>query len=207
MSSWVEAGAIYGGGGLVAKWCLTLATPWTVACQASLPTGFSRQEYWSGLPFLSPGDLPDPGIEPGSPLQADSLPTELEGKPQCHPRPVLYLVVTDSFATRCPQQLCPPGSSLHWISQARILEWLAISYSRGSSRPIWSGSNLGLLPLLHWLHWQGNSLSVHHLGGCQPSHVHTKIAIIGLSFRSISTSTDVHNPSTLYYNLWTARKK
>ena len=43
---------------------------------------FSRQEYWSGLPFPSPGDLPDPGIEPGSPaLQADSLPSEPPGKP------------------------------------------------------------------------------------------------------------------------------
>jgi len=53
-----------GGGGLVAKSCLTLATPWTVACQAPLPVGFSRQEYWSGLPFPSPGDLPNPGIKP-----------------------------------------------------------------------------------------------------------------------------------------------
>ena len=67
---------------LVAKTCLTLATPWTVACQAPLSMGFSRREYWSGLPFPSPGDLPDPGIEPWSPaLQADSLPTELWGKP------------------------------------------------------------------------------------------------------------------------------
>ena len=50
--------------------------PWTVACQAPLSMEFSRQEYWSGLPFPSPGDLPDPGIEPGSPaLQADSLPS------------------------------------------------------------------------------------------------------------------------------------
>ena len=66
------------GGGLVTKLCLTLATPWTVVCQAPLSMGFSRQEYWSGLPFLSPGDLPDPGIEPGSSaLQSDSLPTEL----------------------------------------------------------------------------------------------------------------------------------
>ena len=68
----------YGGGGLVAKSCPTLGTPWTVARQAPLCMGFSRQEYWSGLPFPSPGDLPSPGIEPGSPaLQADSLPTEL----------------------------------------------------------------------------------------------------------------------------------
>ena len=63
---------------LAAKSWLTLATPWTVACQAPLPMGFSRQEYWSGLPFSSPGDLPHPGIELGSPaLQADDLLTEV----------------------------------------------------------------------------------------------------------------------------------
>ena len=50
------------------------ATPWSVAYQASPSMGFSRQEYWSGLPFPSPGDLPDPGIEPGSPtLEADAF--------------------------------------------------------------------------------------------------------------------------------------
>ena len=49
-------------------------TPWTVACQAPLSMGFSRQEHWNGLPFPFLGDLPDPGIEPGSPaFQADSL--------------------------------------------------------------------------------------------------------------------------------------
>ena len=58
-------------------WCLTLATPWTGACQAPLSMGFSRQEYWSGVPFPSPGDLPNPGIELGSPaLQVDSLPAD-----------------------------------------------------------------------------------------------------------------------------------
>ena len=58
------------------------ATPWTGAYQAPLYMGFSRQEYQSGLPFPSPGDLPDPGIEPGSPaLQADALPSEPTGKP------------------------------------------------------------------------------------------------------------------------------
>ena len=67
-----------GGGGLVVKSCPTLATPWTIALQAPLSMGFSRQEYWSGLSFPSPRDLPHPGIEPRSPaLQADSLPTEL----------------------------------------------------------------------------------------------------------------------------------
>ena len=57
-------------------------TPWTVAYQAAPSMGFSRQEYWSGLPFPSPGDLPDPGMEPRSPaLQADALLSELVGKP------------------------------------------------------------------------------------------------------------------------------
>ena len=56
--------------------------PWTVAYKAPLPMGFARQEYWSGFPFPSPGDLPNPGIEHGSPaLQTDSLSTELQGKP------------------------------------------------------------------------------------------------------------------------------
>ena len=69
-------------GWLVTKSCLTLVTPWTVSCQAPLSMGFSRQEYWSGLLFTSPGDLPNPGIEPRSPaLQANCWPTELWGKP------------------------------------------------------------------------------------------------------------------------------
>ena len=55
------------------------ATPWTVAYQVPLSMGFSRQEYWSGLPFPSPGDLPNSGIKPRSPaLQADALPSEPE---------------------------------------------------------------------------------------------------------------------------------
>ena len=59
-------------------------TPWTVAHQAPPSMGFSRQEYWSGLSFPSPGGLPDPGIEPRSPaLQADALPSEPPGKPIC----------------------------------------------------------------------------------------------------------------------------
>ena len=69
--SWHEGG---GGGGLVVQSCLTLETPWTVASKAPLSVGFPRQEYWSGLPFLSPGELPDPEIEPRPPaLQVDSL--------------------------------------------------------------------------------------------------------------------------------------
>ena len=61
-----------------------LVTPRTAARQAPLSMGFSRQEYWSGLPFPSPGDLPDPGIEPGSPtLEADALTSEPPAKEGC----------------------------------------------------------------------------------------------------------------------------
>ena len=71
-----------GGSGLVTKSCLTLKTRWTIAPQAPLSMGFSRQVYWSGLPFPSPGDLPNPGTEPRSPvLQADALTSEPPGKP------------------------------------------------------------------------------------------------------------------------------
>ena len=75
---------------LVAKLCPNLTNPWTVACQVPLFMEFSRQEYWSGLPCPSPGDLPDPGIKPRSPaLQADSLPSDPPGKPSLSAYPVL----------------------------------------------------------------------------------------------------------------------
>ena len=76
------------GGGLVAKSCVTLGTPWTVAHQAPMSIGFLRQEYQSGLPFTSPADLLTQGLNPGLlqcrqsfALQADSLRTESSGKP------------------------------------------------------------------------------------------------------------------------------
>ena len=75
LNSWLSLVGL--SGALVTKSCLILATPWTVAQQAPLSMGFSRQEYWSGLPFPSPEDLPNLGIKPKSPaLQADSLPAE-----------------------------------------------------------------------------------------------------------------------------------
>ena len=103
-------------------------TLWTPSCWAPLSTGFPRQEYWSGMPFPSPGDLLNPGIEPRSPaLQADSLPP---GKPK------VKALVTQSCPTLCdPMDCSPPGSSVHGIVQARILEWDAIPFLSRSSWP------------------------------------------------------------------------
>ena len=82
------------------------ATPWTVAHKAPPSMGFSRQEYWSGLPFPSPGDLPYPGIEPRSPaLQADALTSEPPGKP--HPKAKLV-----------PKKKVTGGLLLDWSTTA-----------------------------------------------------------------------------------------
>ena len=88
--------------------------------------GFSRQGSWSGLPFLSPRDLPNPGIKPGSPaLQADALPSEPPGKPK------VKMKVAQLCSTLCD----PTDCIVHGILQARILEWVAFPFSRGSSQP------------------------------------------------------------------------
>ena len=83
------------------------ATPWTVALQTRLSMWFSRQEYWSGLPFPSP---------------VHEMKSEREFSQSC---PTL----------RDPMDCSPPGSSIHGIFQARVLEWIAISFSRGFSQP------------------------------------------------------------------------
>ena len=87
---------------------------------------FSRQWYWSGFPFPSPGDLFNPGIEPRSPaLQADSLPSKLQGKQAKNAAKSRQLC-----PTLCdPINGSPTGSSVSGILQARILEWVAISFS------------------------------------------------------------------------------
>ena len=88
------------------------AIPWTVAHQAPLSMGFSRQEYWSGLSFPSPGGLPNPGMEPRSPaLQADALTSESPGM-----------------------------FSVHGILQAKVLEWASIPFSKSESRSVVSDS-------------------------------------------------------------------
>ena len=84
------------------------ATPWTVAYQTPPSMGFSKQEYWGGLPFLSPGDLPDPGIEPGSPaFQADALTSE----PPTKVPPMLLLFIASDAVVGKPPMNCPSSSS------------------------------------------------------------------------------------------------
>ena len=89
-----------GGGGLVAKSCPTLVTPW-IGSQPGTSVhspGSSRQEYWSGLPFPSPGDISNSGIKPRSPaLQADSLLTELQGKALSQNRPIKNIYLSNMF--------------------------------------------------------------------------------------------------------------
>ena len=81
------------------------ATPWTVAYQTPPSMGFSRQKYWSELPFPSPGDLPNPGVEPRSPaLQADSLPAEPQGKP----------IITDNLCYLSEKAMAPHSSTIAW---------------------------------------------------------------------------------------------
>ena len=98
-----------------------LATPWTAAYQAPLPMGFSRQEYWSGLPFPSPGDLPSPGIELWSPTsQADILPSEPPGKPILKLR-VFFYVQQNRIAVIFDVSYLPnmPDSLICWCSENR----------------------------------------------------------------------------------------
>ena len=107
---------------LVTQLCPTLCDPGTVAHQAPLSMEFSSQEYCSGQPFPSPGDHPNPGIEPVSPaLQTDSLPSEPPGKPKYK----WYATATAKSLQSC-LTLCDP---IPGILQARTLEWVAISFS------------------------------------------------------------------------------
>ena len=97
-------------------------TPGTVAHQAPLSMGLSRQEYWSGLPFPPPGDLPNPGIKPKSPaLQADALPSESPGKPQIPDQRVgvrnfqTFFFKGVPFYIPCTKSHQSSGSSQHFV--------------------------------------------------------------------------------------------
>ena len=113
-------------------------TPRTVAHQAPLSLGFPRQEYWSGLPFPSPGDLPDLGIEPSSPaLQADSLSLKHQGSPQngTHSFPKCSKSCPDIFVT--------------WFPVWQLLFWYANSMCLGGGgAPIFKDPFSSGVPLL-----------------------------------------------------------
>ena len=120
--------------------CVTL---WTIVRQAPLSTGFSRQEYWNGLPFTSPGDLPNPGIEPASLLRLPSLAggfftlgTSMGIRKGQHwmregEKAVNYSGMVLILGNRWQGAFC----TVHGIIQARIQEWVAFPFSRGSSQP------------------------------------------------------------------------
>ena len=98
--------------------------------QAPPSMGFSRQEYWSGLPFPSPGNFPTQGSNPGLPHCRQTL-YHLSHQGSLNESEVAHL-----YPTLCnPMDCSLPGSSVHRIFQARILEWVAISFSRRSSQP------------------------------------------------------------------------
>ena len=97
--------------------------------------GFSRQEYWSGLPFPSPGDLPDPGIEPRSPaLQADALTSEPPGKPHTH------LGMLIKLSSNCPAQ--ETDSQSHLLLTCYSSFSVQSSSSHARFMPVWSGASL-----------------------------------------------------------------
>ena len=124
---------------LVAKLCPTLCDPMDCSLTVSCPWGFSRQEYWSGLPCLPPGDLHNPGIELRSPsLQADSLLSELPGKPMNTGVGSLSLLQGIFPTQRSNPGLPHCRRILYQLSHQgspRILEWVAYPFSSGSSRP------------------------------------------------------------------------
>ena len=114
------------------------ATPWAIALQAPLSMGFSRQEYWSGLPCPPPGDLPNPGIEPGSSaLQANSLPSEQPGKPMDY---ILHQYLGENY------------SSIQSLSHVWLFvtPWTAARQSSLSITNSWVCSNS--CPWSQWCH-------------------------------------------------------
>ena len=116
---------------LVTQLYPTLCDHWTVACQAPLSMGFSRQEHWSRLPCPSPGDLPNLGIEPTSPVLAGGFFIHWAiGKHLANS----CGLIAKSCPTLCDPMDCSlPGFSVQGTSQARTPEWVAIFFSRGSS--------------------------------------------------------------------------
>ena len=114
--------------------------PWMVAYQAPPSMGFSRQEYWSGLPFPSPGDLPNPGIEPGSPaLQTDALPYEPLGKLTIShlTRQIFFIIQSATPSQELPQKsLAIEG----WLGHIQVAPFLVPVMCRFTERTLLTSS-------------------------------------------------------------------
>ena len=138
------------------------------ACQALLSMEFSKQEYWSGLPCPLPEDLPIPGIESTSlgHNELRSCSSNILGvSVGCFQMKLIFKSVCVLVAQLClilcdPMDCSPPGSSIHGISQARILEWVAVAFTRGSS---WSRdqTHIQFNSDDHYLYYCGKSSSPH----------------------------------------------
>ena len=140
------------------------ASPWTVAHQAHMSVELSREECWSRLPILMPGNLLDSGTEPTSlayPALADEFFTTVSpGKPTLFIGDLYIDLVAESCPTLYDPMGCsPPGSAVHVIFQGRILEWFVTSFSRGFSPPTnwtWGSWNAGRF-FTNWatreVHW------------------------------------------------------
>ena len=126
------------------------ATPWTIAYQAPLSMEFSRQEYWNGLPFPSPGDLPEPGIEPGSPaLQTDTVSPETPAKQPPAPVPTANCPPPAGLTGSPPSPL-PPDCPLlltHSPIQGPLLVVVITLFPRGFSFSPPCGHTIGLYVL------------------------------------------------------------
>ena len=130
-------------------------TPWTVASQAPLSMELSRQEYWSRLPFLSLGDLPDPGIKPTSPaLQADSLPLSHLGSPsyQDLERRVFSGLLLFLCFSRLSGRSLGAGLSQSCLSPQHPFFHEALTHSRHFSPLRLALFQAGGTPVEHWLH-------------------------------------------------------
>jgi len=147
------------------------ATPWTVAHQAPLSMRFSRQEYWSGLPFPPPENLPDPGIKPTSPaapaLQADSLPLSHQGSPLMwlHPgKPILSWNCQKPKMHLIHLTYGTPALNPAWAVACQAP--LSMGFYRQEYWSVLSFPSLGIFPTqglnLSLLHWQADCLPYHH---------------------------------------------
>ena len=141
----------------VAESCLTLVTPWTAAHQAPLSMGFSRQEYWSGLPFPPPGNLPNPGIKPTSPaLAGGCFTTELPGKPERDFSDVINIGLLTGKRRRRKQRL-------RWLDS--VTDWMDVNLSKlQETVKDWGAGvlqSVGLLSQLRLSNWTTTVLRTH----------------------------------------------